>query len=278
MPVKIEVKNLTKIFGLQPDRALKRLEQGMSKKRLAETGHIVAVHNVTFSVSDGEIFVIMGLSGSGKSTLLRCLNRLIEPTAGTVTIDQQDITKIMLRELRQVRQKKTAMVFQQFALMPHRTVLHNTVFGLEVQGVKKEERERRARESLAMVGLAGWENSYPHELSGGMKQRVGLARALTNDPDILFMDEAFSALDPLIREGMQDELLSLQKQMSKTIVFITHDLFEALKIGDRIAFVRDGSLVQVGPPQEIVAVPADDYVANFVKGIERLGKLYSQRS
>lgn len=270
MSPKIEVNNLIKVFSSQPQKALRLLEKGRSKEQiLAETGQTVGVNTVSFSVNSGEIFVIMGLSGSGKSTILRCLNRLIEPSSGSILIDGTDITKLKPQELRQIRQKKLAMVFQQFALLPHRTVLQNTVYGLEVQGIPKAEREKRAKESLAMVGLAGWENSYPDELSGGMKQRVGLARALTNDPDILLMDEAFSALDPLIREEMQDELLNLQHKMNKTIVFITHDLNEALKLGDRIAFVRDGSLVQVGTPEEIISAPADDYVAKFVRGIDR---------
>ncbi|WP_026184028.1 quaternary amine ABC transporter ATP-binding protein [Desulfitobacterium hafniense] len=270
MGVKIEVNNLIKIFSPQPQKALNLLEKGMSREQiLSETGLTVGVNDISFTVNEGEIFVIMGLSGSGKSTILRCLNRLIEPSAGTILIDGVDITKLRPQELRQVRQKKLGMVFQQFALLPHRTVLQNTVFGLEIQGTGKAAREQTARECLAMVGLAGWENSYPDELSGGMKQRVGLARALANDPDILLMDEAFSALDPLIREEMQDELLNLQQRMNKTIVFITHDLNEALKIGDRIAFVRDGSLVQVGTAEEIVGSPADDYVAKFARGVDR---------
>jgi len=270
MGVKIEVKNLVKIFSSQPQKALHLLDKGFSKEHiLTETGLTVGVNNVSFTVNEGEVFVVMGLSGSGKSTILRCLNRLIEPSSGAVIIDGIDITKLKTQELRQVRQTKLAMVFQQFALLPHRTVLQNTVYGLEVHGVSKAEREKRALERLAMVGLAGWEHSYPDELSGGMKQRVGLARALTNDPDILLMDEAFSALDPLIREEMQDELLNLQEKMNKTIVFITHDLNEALKIGDRIAFIRDGSLVQVGTPEEIIRDPADDYVAKFARGVDR---------
>ncbi|EGW37186.1 glycine betaine/L-proline ABC transporter ATP-binding protein [Desulfosporosinus sp. OT] len=270
MGIKIEVKNLIKVFSSQPQKALHLLDKGLSKEHiLAETGLNIGVNNVSFTVNEGEVFVVMGLSGSGKSTILRCLNRLIEPSSGSVIIDGVDITKLKSQELRQVRQKKLAMVFQQFALLPHRTVLQNTVYGLEVHGVSKEEREKRALESLAMVGLAGWENSYPDELSGGMKQRVGLARALTNNPDILLMDEAFSALDPLIREEMQDELLNLQQKMNKTIVFITHDLNEALKIGDRIAFIRDGSLVQIGTPEEIIGKPADDYVAKFARGVDR---------
>ncbi|MCC5468375.1 quaternary amine ABC transporter ATP-binding protein [Pelosinus baikalensis] len=270
MGVKIEVKNLVKIFSSQPQKALDLLDKGLSKEEiLAKTGLTIGVNNVSFTVNEGEVFVVMGLSGSGKSTVLRCLNRLIEPSSGSVIIDGVDIIKLDFKELRKVRQTKLAMVFQQFALLPHRTVLQNTVFGLEVHGVSKAEREKRALERLAMVGLAGYENSYPEELSGGMKQRVGLARALTNDPDILLMDEAFSALDPLIREEMQDELLNLQEKMNKTIVFITHDLSEALKIGDRIAFIRDGSLVQVGTPEEIIRDPADDYVAKFSRGVDR---------
>ncbi len=270
MGVKIEVKNLIKIFSSQPQKALHLLDKGFDKEQIfAETGLTVGINNVSFTVNEGEVFVVMGLSGSGKSTILRCLNRLIEPSSGSVIIDGVDIIKLKTQELRQVRQKKLAMVFQQFALLPHRTVLQNTVFGLEVHGVGKAEREKRALDRLAMVGLAGLEHSYPDELSGGMKQRVGLARALTNDPDILLMDEAFSALDPLIREEMQDELLNLQQKMNKTIVFITHDLNEALKIGDRIAFVRNGSLVQVGTPEEILRDPADDYVAKFTRGVDR---------
>ncbi len=270
MGVKIEVKNLVKIFSSQPQKALQLLDKGFSKEHIfAETGLTVGVNNVSFTVNEGEIFVVMGLSGSGKSTILRCLNRLIEPSSGSVVIDGVDITELKPQELRHVRQKNLAMVFQQFALLPHRTVLQNTIYGLEVQGVSKAEREKRALERLAMVGLVGYEQSYPDELSGGMKQRVGLARALTNDPDILLMDEAFSALDPMIREEMQDELLNIQQKMNKTIVFITHDLNEALKIGDRIAFIRDGSLVQVGTPEEILSDPADDYVAKFTRGVDR---------
>lgn len=267
---KIEVKNLVKVFGSQTQKALEMLEKGFDKEQiLAKTGQTIAIDNVSFSVQAGETFVIMGLSGSGKSTILRCLNRLINPTSGIILLDGEDITKLKARELRQIRQTKMTMVFQQFALLPHRTVLQNTVYGLEVQGVGKQEREKRAEKTLALVGLAGWEDSYPNNLSGGMKQRVGLARALTNDPDILLMDEAFSALDPLIREEMQEQLLNLQKQMNKTIVFITHDLSEALKLGDHIAFIRDGSLAQIGTPEEIVEQPANDYVARFVNIIKK---------
>lgn len=267
---KIIVTNLIKIFDPHPQKALNLLAQGKSKNEIfQEIGQTVGIDRVSFAVRQGEIFVVMGLSGSGKSTILRCLNRLIEPSSGSIMIDGIDITKLKERELRKVRQEKTAMVFQQFALLPHRTVLHNTVYGLEVQGIAKKDREAAARKMLELVGLQGWEDKYPAELSGGMKQRVGLARALTNDADILLMDEAFSALDPLIREEMQDELISLQQKMNKTIVFITHDLNEALKLGDRIAFLRDGALVQVGTPEEITTNPADDYVAKFVRGVER---------
>ncbi len=267
---KIVVKNLVKIFSTQPQKALALLKEGYSKKEiLAETGQTVGIDNVSFSVNAGEIFVIMGLSGSGKSTILRCLNRLIEPTSGSVFINETDMTKLNALDLRSMRQKNLGMVFQQFALLPHRTVLQNAVYGLEVQGKSKVEREQRGREILSMVGLEGWEDSYPEELSGGMKQRVGLARALTNNPDILLMDEAFSALDPLIREEMQDELLNIQQKMNKTIVFITHDLNEALKLGDRIAFIRDGAIVQIGTPEEIIGRPADSYVEKFVRGVDK---------
>lgn len=267
---KIVVSNLVKVFGPHPQKALTMLKEEKGKDViLKETGYTVGINNISFSIKQGEMFVVMGLSGSGKSTILRCLNRLIEPSAGEIIIDGTDITKLKDRDLRKFRQEKTAMVFQQFALLPHRTVLGNTVYGLEIQGVSKKEREEKAVQTLELVGLKGWENKYPSQLSGGMKQRVGLARALTNDADILLMDEAFSALDPLIREEMQDELLSLQQKMNKTIVFITHDLNEALKLGDRIAFLRDGALVQVETPEEITTNPADDYVARFVRGVDK---------
>jgi len=270
MKERIIVRNLIKVFGANPQKALELLKEGKGKAEiLKETGLTVGIHDVSFSVKAGEIFVIMGLSGSGKSTILRCLNRLIEPSSGEIIIDGTDITKLNAKQLRKFRQEKTAMVFQQFALLPHRTVLQNTVYGLEVQGIPKKQREEKALKILEIVGLKGWENKYPSQLSGGMKQRVGLARALSNDADILLMDEAFSALDPLIREEMQDELLSLQQKMNKTIIFITHDLNEALKLGDRIAFLRDGALIQVGTPEEITTAPADDYVAKFVRGVDK---------
>lgn len=267
---KIQVENLTKIFGRQPQRAVQLLEQGRSKQEiLKETGLTVGVNQANFDVQAGEIFVIMGLSGSGKSTLVRLLNRLIEPTSGRVLIDGQDIVRMNTEQLQEVRRKKLGMVFQKFALFPHRTVLDNAAYGLEIQNVPKAEREKKAKESLALVGLAGWEKSYPDQLSGGMQQRVGLARALANDPDVLLMDEAFSALDPLIRKDMQDELLELQSSMQKTIIFITHDLDEALKIGDRIALMKDGAVVQIGSPEEILTNPANEYVERFVEDVDR---------
>jgi glycine betaine/proline transport system ATP-binding protein len=267
---KIKVENLTKIFGRQPHRAFDYLKQGRSKQDIfKETGLTVGVNQVSFEVEAGEIFVIMGLSGSGKSTLVRLINRLIEPTAGRILIDGEDIVGMNAEQLQQVRRKKLGMVFQKFALFPHRTVLENVEFGLEVQNIPKKEREEKAKNALALVGLSGWENSMPDQLSGGMQQRVGLARALANDPDVLLMDEAFSALDPLIRKDMQDELLELQTNMQKTILFITHDLDEALKIGDRIALMKDGAIVQIGTPEEILTNPANEYVEKFVEDVDR---------
>ncbi|MGN7456052.1 quaternary amine ABC transporter ATP-binding protein [Paenibacillus pasadenensis] len=268
MPI-IEVKDLTKVFGEDPKRISALLGQGWSKDRIFnETKHTVGVNRVSFSVEPGEIFVIMGLSGSGKSTLVRLLNRLIEPTSGMIEIDGQEITRLGADQLRTVRQKKISMVFQKFALFPHRTLLENVEYGLEVQKAPKAEREPKAREALKLVGLETRADSYPDELSGGMQQRVGLARALANDPDILLMDEAFSALDPLIRKDMQDELLDLQDTMKKTIVFITHDLDEALRIGDRIALMKDGAIVQIGTPEEIMVNPASEYVERFVEDVD----------
>jgi len=270
MDVKLEVKNLYKIFGPNPQRAFLLLEQGKSKDEIfRETRLTIGVNNASFSVNRGEIFVIMGLSGSGKSTLIRCVNRLIEPTQGEVLVDGQDITKVDAEELREIRRKKMGMVFQGFGLFPHRNVLKNVEYGLEIQGVQSEERERRAAEALKLVGLGDYAQSNVDSLSGGMQQRVGLARALANDPDILLMDEAFSALDPLIRKEMQDELLQLQAKMHKTILFITHDLDEALKVGDHIAVMKDGVIVQIGTPEEILTQPANDYVAEFVQDVDR---------
>ncbi|USG65559.1 glycine betaine/L-proline ABC transporter ATP-binding protein [Brevibacillus ruminantium] len=267
---KIRVEKLTKVFGRQPQRALPLLQKGKSKQEiLQETGLTVGVNQASFDVEAGEIFVIMGLSGSGKSTLVRLLNRLIEPTEGKVLIDHADIVQMNEKQLQEVRRKKLGMVFQKFALFPHRTVLENVEFGLEVQNIEKTQRESKAREALALVGLGGWEQSYPDQLSGGMQQRVGLARALANDPDVLLMDEAFSALDPLIRKDMQDELIELQATMQKTIIFITHDLDEALKIGDRIALMKDGTIVQIGTPEEILTNPANEYVEKFVEDVDR---------
>jgi glycine betaine/proline transport system ATP-binding protein len=220
-------------------------------------------------VAQGEIFVVMGLSGSGKSTLIRCLSRLIEPTKGTITVNGREVTTMTADELRELRRHTMSMVFQRFGLFPHRRVLDNVCYGLEIRGQDKNGREGKAHEVLEMVGLAGWEYHYPHELSGGMQQRVGLARALAVDPEILLCDEPFSALDPLIRREMQDELLRLQKSLHKTIVFISHDFLEALKLGDRIAIMKDGEIVQMGTPQQIVAHPANDYVREFVKDVPR---------
>lgn len=266
---KIKVENLTKVFGKQKKRALQLLKEGQTKKDILEkTGCTVGVNQANFTVEEGEIFVIMGLSGSGKSTLVRMLNRLIDPTSGSVFIDSEDISKVNDDQLRQIRRKTISMVFQRFALFPHRTVLENTAYGLEVQGIPKNKREDRAMETLQMVGLKGYEHQLPSQLSGGMQQRVGLARALTNDPDILLMDEAFSALDPLIRKDMQDELIELQSAMQKTIVFITHDLDEALRIGDRIALMKDGVIVQIGTPEEILTDPANEYVERFVEDVD----------
>lgn len=266
---KLEVRNLTKIFGRTPKRALKLLEAGKSKVEiLKETGCTVGVNRATFDIYSGEIFVIMGLSGSGKSTLIRLLNRLIDPTDGSILLDGKDIAKMTPEELRTIRRKKMGMVFQKFALFPHRSVLENVEFGLEIQGISKDEREAKALQALELVGLKNYAQQKPNQLSGGMQQRVGLARALANDPDILLMDEAFSALDPLIRKEMQDELINLQEQMKKTIIFITHDLDEAIHIGDRIALMKDGEIQQIGTPEEILTNPANDYVKRFVESVD----------
>lgn len=267
--IKINVKNVTKIFGKNKKRALQLLSEEKTKSEiLQKTGATVGINQASFHVHSGEIFVIMGLSGSGKSTLVRTLNRLIEPTSGEISIDGQDITKMKKAELREVRRKKISMVFQKFALFPHRTVLENTEYGLEIQGMEKNEREQKALKALQLVDLIGYEHQYPDQLSGGMQQRVGLARALANDPDILLMDEAFSALDPLIRKDMQDELVEIQARMEKTIVFITHDLDEALRIGDRIALMKDGVIVQIGTPEEILMSPSNHYVERFVEDVD----------
>ncbi|WP_091640369.1 glycine betaine/L-proline ABC transporter ATP-binding protein ProV [Aquisalimonas asiatica] len=266
---KLVVENLYKIFGPKPKEAMHLVKQGWHKDDiLAKTGHTVGVQDANFAIRPGEIFVVMGLSGSGKSTLVRMLNRLIEPTSGSVKIDGRDITRMSKNELIQMRRSDMSMVFQSFALMPHKTVIDNAAFGLEASGVPREKRRARSKEALEAVGLGAWLNSYPHELSGGMKQRVGLARALATDPAILLMDEAFSALDPLIRTEMQDELIELQQRDQRTVVFISHDLDEAMRIGDRIAMMEGGRVVQVGTPEEIVSNPADDYVKSFFYGVD----------
>ena len=267
---KIEIKDLCLVFGKNKGKAFKLLAKGKAKQEIMkESGCIVAVNNVNLNIEEGEIFVIMGLSGSGKSTLLRCINRLIHCTSGEVLINGEDIARVSDKELQQIRRKTLAMVFQNFGLLPHRSVLHNIAFGLELQGIKKKERESIALEAMQQVGLEGYGSKMVSELSGGMQQRVGLARALANNPEILLMDEAFSALDPLIRVQMQNELLALQTKMKKTIVFITHDLSEAVKLGDRIAIMKDGEIVQVGTPEEILTDPANKYVKRFVENVDR---------
>lgn len=266
---KIVVKDATKIFGKSSSRATQMLNDGKTKSEILKaTGATVGVKQVSFDVNEGEIFVIMGLSGSGKSTLVRLLNRLIDPTMGQILLDGEDIVQMNKEQLRNVRRKKIGMVFQNFALFPHKTIVENTEYGLEIQGVSKKERNQKAIESLRLVGLAGYEDQYPKQLSGGMQQRVGLARALANNPDILLMDEAFSALDPLIRKDMQNELLQLHHDMQKTIIFITHDLDEALRIGDRIALMKDGEIVQIGSPEEILMSPSNEYVERFVEDVD----------
>ncbi|EAH4443089.1 quaternary amine ABC transporter ATP-binding protein [Listeria innocua] len=272
---KIKVEELTKIFGKKASKASSLLSQGKSKTEiLKETGATIGVNKASFSVEEGEIFVIMGLSGSGKSTLVRLLNRLIEPTSGKIWLDGKELSSLNKKELLEVRRKSMSMVFQNFGLFPNRTINRNVEYGLEIQGMNKEEREKNAAESLALVGLAGYGEQYPSQLSGGMQQRVGLARALANNPDILLMDEAFSALDPLNRKDMQDQLLDLQDKMKKTIIFITHDLDEALRIGDHIMIMRDGSVVQTGSPEEILAHPANEYVEKFIEDVDR-SKVYT---
>ncbi len=271
MAEKIEIHNLYKVFGPKPSAAFPLLEKGYKKDEiLRQTGNTVGVNNANFQIKEGETFVIMGLSGSGKSTLLRCVNRLIEPTRGEIYIDGNDLTKIKEEELRALRRDKIGMVFQRFALFPHRTVIENVTYGLEVQNIPFEERKDEGEKALEQVGLVDYAYQYPSNLSGGMQQRVGLARALALDPDILLMDEPFSALDPLIRRDMQNELVELQEKMKKTILFITHDLDEALKLGDRIAIMKDGEIVQLGEPEEILSKPANEYVENFVRDVNRL--------
>ncbi|WP_068786996.1 quaternary amine ABC transporter ATP-binding protein [Paenibacillus phocaensis] len=265
----LQVREVSKLFGPHAEQGIPLLKQGYSKERLLkEKGITVGVGQVSLDIREGEIFVIMGLSGSGKSTLVRMLNRLIEPTAGEILLHGRDLRKMNKSELREVRRKSISMVFQKFALFPHRTVLQNVEYGLEIQKVAKKDRRDKAMQALELVGLKGWELKMPDQLSGGMQQRVGLARALANDPEILLMDEAFSALDPLIRRDMQDELLELQEKMKKTIVFITHDLDEALRLGDRIALMKDGALVQIGTPEEMLMNPANRYVERFIEDVD----------
>lgn len=266
----IDVSSVYKVFGRKSDKALEMLQAGQDRAVVQEaTGAIPAVIDATFQVEKGEIFVVMGLSGSGKSTLVRCLNLMHPPTSGSVLIDGVDIMGLTAPELRQLRAEKISMVFQHFGLFPHRTVLENAMWGLEVQQVPEDERRVRANEALEMVGLSGWGDSHPSELSGGMQQRVGLARALATDADILLMDEAFSALDPLIRGEMQEQLVALQQELQKTIVFITHDLNEAMYLGDRIAMMKDGRIVQIGTTEDILQDPANDYVEAFVQDVDR---------
>lgn len=273
----LEVKNLTKIFGKKQKAALEMVKQGKSKTEILEkTGATVGVYDASFQIKEGEIFVIMGLSGSGKSTLVRMLNRLIDPSSGNIYLDGKDIAKMNVEDLRNIRRHDINMVFQNFGLFPHRTILENTEFGLEMRGVSKEERTTLAEKALDNAGLLPFKDQYPSQLSGGMQQRVGLARALANSPKILLMDEAFSALDPLIRREMQDELLDLQDTNKQTIIFISHDLNEALRIGDRIALMKDGEIMQIGTGEEILTNPANDFVREFVEDVDRSKVLTAQ--
>ncbi len=271
MTTKVKIADITKIFGDEPDgEALALLRAGCSKQEIKErTGHVVGVKDANIDVEEGEIFVVMGLSGSGKSTLLRCVNRLYEPTTGTIMVDGIDVTALNPKELQAFRRDSTGMVFQHFALFPHQDILSNVAFGLRVKGVDPETRDAAAEGALSLVGLAGYEHSYPRQLSGGMQQRVGLARALATDPDILLMDEAFSALDPLIRRQMQDELMEIQGKLHKTILFITHDLNEALRVGSRVCIMKDGAIHQIGAPEDILMRPETDYVAEFVQDVDQ---------
>jgi glycine betaine/proline transport system ATP-binding protein len=266
----LQVKNLWKIFGPRANSIMSSGDANLPRKELQEkTGHVVGVRDVSFDVAPGEVFVVMGLSGSGKSTLVRLLTRLIEPTAGTVDLYGDRITDMADKRLLDIRRRKVSMVFQHFGLLPHRKVIDNIAIGLEVRGEGKRDRRNRAQEMVDLVGLTGYENNFPDQLSGGMQQRVGLARALAANPDLLMFDEPFSALDPLIRRDMQNEVIRLHEEVGKTMVFITHDLAEALKLGDRILIMRDGEIVQVGTPEEVVAAPADDYVRDFTSDVPR---------
>ncbi|MDP9299318.1 MAG: glycine betaine/L-proline ABC transporter ATP-binding protein [Actinomycetota bacterium] len=266
----VSCRNVWKIYGPKADRIVGTPDADLPREELLQkTGCVAAVRDVSFDVQPGEVFVVMGLSGSGKSTLVRMLNRLHDPTAGKVLLDGEDILQLDDERLREVRRRKISMVFQNFGLLPHRRIVDNVAFGLEIRGVAKDEREAKATDVLQVVGLAGLGDAYPDELSGGMQQRVGLARALATDPQIMLFDEPFSALDPLIRRDMQDEVIRLQRDVQKTMIFITHDLAEALKLGDRIAIMKDGRFVQIGTPEEVVAHPADDYVADFTRDVPR---------
>ncbi len=274
---KIKIEHLTKVFGPRPEQALRMLDAGASNAEIRKTGNAVGIADVSFEVEQGELLVIMGLSGSGKSTLLRCLNRLNPSSRGSIFIDGEDITRFDREQLLDLRRRKISMVFQHFALFPRRSVADNAAYGLEVRDVEPAERRKQAIEALELVGLKGWEDSFPDQLSGGMQQRVGLARALAVKSDILLMDEAFSALDPLIRRDMQQELASLQRRMKKTIVFITHDLDEALQLGDRIVLMKDGRVVQIGTPEDILNHPADNYVKRFVENVD-MSRVLTARS
>lgn len=270
MTTQIKLENVSKIFGPNPKSIIPLIKEGKSKEEiLKETNHTVGVYDASVEIKKGEVFVVMGLSGSGKSTLIRCFNLLNVPTDGSVYIDGQDLMACSKDELKKVRQEKIAMVFQHFGLFDHRTVLANVEYGLEIRHMDKKKRRETAMEYIELVGLKGYEDQYPGQLSGGMQQRVGLARALTNNPDILLMDEPFSALDPLIRREMQSELIRLQKHLQKTIIFITHDVNEAFKLGDRIAVMKDGHVVQIGTPEEIIDEPANDYIVDFIQDIDR---------
>ncbi|MDB9312987.1 glycine betaine/L-proline ABC transporter ATP-binding protein [Spirulina sp. CS-785/01] len=267
---KIRIENLVKIYGKNPYPALKLFREGGTRDSiLKETGKVLGIADVSFSVNQGELFVVMGLSGSGKSTLVRCINRLIAPTSGNIYVDGEDVAHVSKERMRDIRRTKMAMVFQKFGLFPHKSVLENVAYGLKVQGMGQAERDKKAQDTLEVVGLAEWSNYLPSSLSGGMQQRVGLARALATDAEILLMDEAFGALDPLIRRGMQDELMRLQAELHKTIVFISHDIQEALKIGDRVAIMKDGYIVQIGTPEELITQPADDYIQAFTQDVNR---------
>lgn len=275
--LKIEMRGVTKIFGPEPDDVLTQLQAGRSKDELqAETGHVIGLNNVDLDVRAGELHVVMGLSGSGKSTLIRHVNRLIDPTAGEILVNGRNVLDMDMVQLREFRRTEIAMVFQKFGLLPHRSVLDNVAYGLEIRGVEKKQRLATAEEWIAKVGLDGYEQSRPHQLSGGQQQRVGLARALAMDVDILLMDEAFSALDPLIRSGMQDELLALQKDLNKTILFITHDFDEALKIGDQVTVLQDGAVIQSGRPEEVVLNPANAHMEEFVADVNRARAIHVQ--